>query len=289
MRGPREKCSPELLQTMTALARIKNIWIDKNIRIKYKRIRALIITIFLYACETWTLTTELQRRIQLLELRCLRKILGISYKDRITNEHVRKTIIKHMGLYEDLLATVKRRKLKWYGHLTRSDSQTKVILQGTVEGQRIRGMPKKRWIDNIAERTGKSFAETSSHGTHRQEWRELTDKSIMTRGAMGSMHKACRSVEYVVWCVIRLNNTATPVCIEIHLGRTLSYNEHNTKDKTTKCPQHHHRQACKFEVDNFTNANTNSMLSRPLLFFCRILLSSSGNDYPFKRVQTGHT
>ena len=106
---------------------------------------------------------------------------------------------------------------------------------------------------------------------------------------MGPMQKAGRSVEYVVWCVIRLNNTATPVCIEIHLGRTLSYNEHNTKDKTTKCPQHHHRQACKFEVDNFTNANTNSMLSRPLLFFCRILLSCSGNDYPFKRVQTGHT
>ena len=247
----------------------------------------MIIKIFLYACETWTLTAELQRRIQSLELRCLRIILGISYKDRITNEHVRKTIIKHMGLYEDLLVTVKRRKLKWHGHLTRSDGQTKVILQGTVESHRIRGMPKKRWIDNIAERTGKSFAETSSHGTHRQEWRELTEKSIMTRGAMGPMQKAGRSVEYVVWCVIRLNNTATPVCIEIHLGRTLSYNEHNTKDKTTKCPQH--RQACKFEVDNFTNSNTNSMLSRPLLFFCRILLSCSGNDYPFKRVQTGHT
>ena len=120
------------------------------------------------------------------------------------------------------MATVKRQKLKWYGHLTRSDGQTKVILRGTVEGQRIRGMPKKRWIDNIAERTGKSLAETSSHGTHRQEWRELKEKSIMTRGAMGPMQKAGRSVEYVVWCVIRLNNTATPVCIEIHLGRTLS-------------------------------------------------------------------
>ena len=73
---------------------------------------------------------------------------------------------------------------------------------------------------------------------------------------MGPMQKTGRSVEYVVWCVIRLNNTATPVCIEIHLGRTLPYNEHTTKDKTTKCPQHHHRQACKFEVDTFSNANT---------------------------------
>ena len=122
-------------QTMAALARLKIIWKDKNIRIKHKirLMRALVMTIFLYACETWTLTAELQRRIQSLEFRCFRKILGISYKDRVTNEHVRKTIVKHIGPYEDLLATVKRRKLKWYGHVTRSDGLTKVILQGTVE------------------------------------------------------------------------------------------------------------------------------------------------------------
>ena len=110
--------------------------------------------IFLYACETGTPTSELQRRIQSLEFRCFRKILGISYyKDRVTNEHVRRTIVK---LYEDLLATVKRRKLKWYGHVTRPDGLTKVILQGTVEGSRRRGRLRKRWIDNIAEWTGKS-------------------------------------------------------------------------------------------------------------------------------------
>ena len=99
--------------------------------------RALVMTIFLYACETWTLTAELQRRIQALEFRCFRKILCISYKDRVTNEHVRETIVKHIGPYEDLLATVKRRKLKWYGHVTRSDGLSKVILQGTVEGQAL--------------------------------------------------------------------------------------------------------------------------------------------------------
>ena len=105
--------------------------------------RALVMTIFLYACETWTLTAELQRRIQSLEFRCFRKILGISYKDRITDEQVRKTIIKHIGSYEDLLATLKRRHVKWYGHVTRSDGLTEVILQGTVEGSRRRGRPKR--------------------------------------------------------------------------------------------------------------------------------------------------
>ena len=65
-------------------------------------------------------------RIQSLEFRCFQKILDIFYKDRITNELVRKTIIKYMGAYEDLLTTVKRRQLKLYGHVTRSDGLTSV-------------------------------------------------------------------------------------------------------------------------------------------------------------------
>ena len=178
--GSRREVLSRAAQTMAALARLKIIWKDKNIRIKHKirLLRTLVITIFLYACETWTL----QSRIQSLEIRCFREILGISYKDRITNEQVRKTIIKHIGPYEDLLETVKRRrKLKWYGHVTRSDGLTKVILQGTVEGSRRRGRLEKSWIDNIAEWTGKSFAQTQAMAHNRQEWRDLTRKSVMTR------------------------------------------------------------------------------------------------------------
>ena len=44
---------------------------------------SLITSIFLYACESWTLTAELQRRIQAMEMRCYRKILHISYKDML--------------------------------------------------------------------------------------------------------------------------------------------------------------------------------------------------------------
>ena len=169
-------------ETMAVLAKLKIIWKDKIIRIKHKirLMRALFITIFIYACETWTLTAELQRIIQSLEFRCFRNILGISYKDLITNEQVRKTIIKHIGPYEDLLATVKR-QLKWYGHVIRSDGLTKVILQGTVEGSRRWGRPKMSWIDNIAGWTGKSFAETQVMAHNQKEWRELTKKTVMKR------------------------------------------------------------------------------------------------------------
>ena len=65
--------------------------------------RSLVTSIFLCACESWTLTAGLQRRIQAMEIRCYRKILRISYKDHVTNEEVRAKIQQAIGPHEDLL------------------------------------------------------------------------------------------------------------------------------------------------------------------------------------------
>ena len=59
--------------------------------------RSIVTSIFLYACESWTLTAELQRTIQATEMRCYRKILHISYKDHDTNEEVRDKIQQAIG------------------------------------------------------------------------------------------------------------------------------------------------------------------------------------------------
>ena len=49
---------------------------------------------------------------------------------------------------------VKRRKLQWYGHVSRSSGLAKTILQSTVKGGRREGRQRKRWEDNIREWTG---------------------------------------------------------------------------------------------------------------------------------------
>ena len=79
------------------------------------------------------------------------------------------------------MATVKQQKLKWHGHVTRSAGLTKVKLQGTVKGKRIKGVSKKKWIDTITVWTGKSFAETHAMSHNWLVWRELTRKSMLTR------------------------------------------------------------------------------------------------------------
>ena len=93
-----EGSEPEILsriaQTTAALTRLKPVWNDRSFSLssKIRLMRSLVTSIFLYVCETWALTAELQRRIQAMEMWCYRKILRISYKDRVTNEKVRAKI-----------------------------------------------------------------------------------------------------------------------------------------------------------------------------------------------------
>ena len=135
--------------------------------------RSLVTSIFMYACESWTLTVELQRRIQAMEMRCYRKILRISYKDHVYSEEVRANIQQAIGPHEDLLTIVKRRKLQWYGHVSHSSGLAKTILQGTVKGGRRQGGQRKRWEYNIRELTGLEFGRSQRAVENREKWRKL--------------------------------------------------------------------------------------------------------------------
>ena len=118
----------------------------------------------------------LWRRIQAMEMKCYRKIPHISYHDHSTNEEVRAEIQQAIGPHEDLLTIVKRRKLQWYGHVSRSSGLAKTILQGTVKGGRRLGGQRKRWEDNIREWTGLEFGK-SQRAVENREWRKLVAKS----------------------------------------------------------------------------------------------------------------
>ena len=71
------------------------------------------------------------KKLQATEMRCFRKLFGISYRDQITKDAIRDRIRQAIGPYDDILTTVKKRKLKWFGHVSRSSGLAKTILQGT--------------------------------------------------------------------------------------------------------------------------------------------------------------
>ena len=61
-----------IAQTTAALTRLKPVWNDRSISFssKIRLMRSLVKSIFLYVCESWTLTAEPPRKIQALEMRC---------------------------------------------------------------------------------------------------------------------------------------------------------------------------------------------------------------------------
>ena len=154
---------------------MKPVWNHRSISLssKIRPMRSLVTSIFPYACESWTFTAELQRRLQAMEMRCYHRILYISYKDHVTNGEVRAKIQQAIGLHEDLLTIVKGCKLRWYGHVSRSSGLAKTSSQGTVKGGRRQGRQRKKWEDNIREWTSLEFAKSHRAVENREKWRKL--------------------------------------------------------------------------------------------------------------------
>ena len=177
--GSQPEVLSRIAQATAALTKLKPIWRDNSIPLgsKVKLMRSLVISIYLYACESWTLTAELEKRTQAFEMRCYRRLLNISYKDHVTNEEVRRKIQAAIWEYDELLTLVKKRKLRWFGHVPRSSRLAKTILQGTMKGNRKRGRQKKRWEDNIKEWTGMDFVSSTRAAENRSRWKGIVANS----------------------------------------------------------------------------------------------------------------
>ena len=84
-----------------------------------------------------------------------------------SNKEVRRKIQSAIGEYDELLTLVKKRKLRWFGHVSRSSGLAKTILQGAMKGKRKRGRQKKGWEDNIKEWTGMDFPSSTRAAENR--------------------------------------------------------------------------------------------------------------------------
>ena len=223
------------------MTRLKQIWKNKNITLQSKTrlMRSLIMSIFLYACETLTLTAELQRRVKTMEMRCYQKILCISYKDNVTNKEVHNRIQQAIGPYEDLLTTVKRQKLKWYGHVSRTSGLTKTTLQGTVRGARRQARQRKRWEDNIKEWTGLDFSETQRAADEEVETAGCkviggAPTTLRVTGLMMIGKNVWRTTRQLVWCssaVVRMADRQSREQLDNSCGAVVQWLEWRTVNR----------------------------------------------------------
>src|SRR6218665_4162878 len=111
--------------------------------------KALVWPVATYDCESWTIKKRDERRTEAFEIKCIQRILRVSWTQKKTNEWV----LEMAGMERGLLNIIKRRKLSSFGHVMRKegDCLEKEIMQGTTPGARKQGRPRMRWMDNMEE------------------------------------------------------------------------------------------------------------------------------------------
>ena len=89
----------------SAIVIIDKIWSSKKINstLKYNLYKSLVLSIFLYGCESWTILESMEKKIVAFENKSHRHLLGITYRQKIINVIVKKKIVSLVGNYVPLL------------------------------------------------------------------------------------------------------------------------------------------------------------------------------------------
>ena len=130
---------------MTNLGRIlksRGITLPTNVHL----VKAIVFPVVLFGCENWAIKKGEHQRIEAFELWCWRRLSGVPWTARRSNECILKEINPECSL-EGLMLKL---KLQYFGHLMgRADSLEKILMLGKIESRRRKGQQRMRSLVGI--------------------------------------------------------------------------------------------------------------------------------------------
>ena len=143
------------------------------LRLKAKVYEAIIRPALTYGSECWALKVTNKRKIATTEMRMLRGILGVSRRDHMRNEDIRR--ILHVYPIDEVMRCG---RLRWFEHVQRRDANnvTRRVMELAIPGTRRRGRPKKIWHQHVQQIKDDmaGVGVTQDVALDRKEWRRNT-------------------------------------------------------------------------------------------------------------------
>ena len=128
---------------------------DITLPTKVHLVKAMVFPVVMCGCERWTVKKAECRRIDAFELWCWRRLLGVPWTIRRSNQ----SILKEISPGCSLEGLVLKLELQYFGHLMRRvDSLEKTLMLGKIEGKRRRGQQRMRWLDGFTDLMGMSLS-----------------------------------------------------------------------------------------------------------------------------------
>ena len=121
---------------------------DITLPTKVRLVKAMVLPVVMYGCESWTIKKAECQKIDAFELWCWRRLLRVPWTGRRSNQSILKEISPEYS-QEGLMLKL---KLQYFGHLMRkADSFEKTLMLGKIEGRRRKGRQRMRRLDGITD------------------------------------------------------------------------------------------------------------------------------------------